>query len=174
MALVFGSLSTDLEEYDEAWTWYREGRRRWPENVGFPALGLMTLASTSGLGGPEAARALADTIVQTMPLDRYAEYEPMWEAQVSTVLWRAGLQDSARTVLLRAETINGGSSFAAYYLAYGWLVQGDLERCFYWLEIDLEANPGEKAYRATEPWFRPLHGNPRFQKLVRVEGAESG
>lgn len=174
IALNVGSLSTDLEEYNDAWSWYQEGRRQWPESVNFPALGLATLASTSGLGGPEAARALADTIVQTLPLDRYPEYEPLWEAQVSTVLWRAGLEDSARAVLLRAEAITPDSGLAAYDLAHAWLVQGDLDRCFYWLAIDLGARPGEKAYRATEPWFRPLHGDPRFQDLVRVEDGDSG
>jgi tetratricopeptide (TPR) repeat protein len=174
IALKIGILSTDLEEYDDAWSWYQEGRRRWPESVNFPALGLTILASTSGLGGAEAARALADTIVQTMSLDRYPEFEPIWEAQVSTVLWRDGFEDSARAVLLRAETITPDSGFAAYDLAHAWLVQGEIERCFEWLEIDLEENPSEKAYRATEPWFRPLHDDPRFQELVRIEGAESG
>ncbi len=172
IAIMVGSLSTDLEEYDDAWFWYQEGRRRWPESVEFPALGLMTMASRSGLGRVEAARALADTIMQTLPPDRFPQYLPIWEAQVSTVLWRAGLEDSARAVLLRAEAVTP-DSLAAYDLAHAWLVQGNFERCLEWLAIDLEANPGEKAYRATEPWFRHLHGDPRFQELVRVEEAES-
>jgi tetratricopeptide (TPR) repeat protein len=171
IAISVGSLSTDLEEYDDAWFWYQEGRRRWPTNVEFPALGLITLASRSGGEDVEAARALADTIMQTLPQDRFPQYLSIWEAQVSTVLWRAGLEDSARAVLLRAEA-NTPDSLAAYDLAHAWLVQGDVERCLEWLTIDLEANPGDKAYRATEPWFRPLHGDPRFQELVRVEEAE--
>ncbi len=174
LALNVGSLATDLEEWDEAWHWYQEGRRRWPDNVRFPALGLATLASTSGLGGPENAWALADTIMQTLTLDRFPEFEPIWQAHVSTVLWRSGLADSARAVLLHAEAITLDSGFVAGDLAHAWLVQGDVDRCLDWLAIDLEANPELKAYRSTEPWFRPLHDDPRFQALVRTEEADSG
>jgi len=125
------------------------------------------------LGGPENAWALADTIMQTLTLDRYPEYEPIWEAQVSTVLWRAGLADSARAVLLHAEAITLDSGVPAGDLAHAWLVQGDVDRCLEWLTIDVEANPETKAFRSIEPWFRPLHDDPRFQALVREEGAES-
>ncbi|MCK5448461.1 MAG: protein kinase [Gemmatimonadetes bacterium] len=167
IALALGEISTDLEDYDDAMRWYREGRTRWPDDVGFAGLGLITLASRSGPDDVNLAWALTDTIAEIASLDRQSLFYPIMYAQVASVLARAELEDSARAVLALAESRSDEApDFFAYDLAHAWLVIGDTARSLDWLEVDLEANPGDRPERAREPWFRPLHGNPRFEELV--------
>jgi serine/threonine-protein kinase len=167
IALVLGEISTGLEQYDDALQWYREGRTRWPENVGFAGLGLITLASRAGPDDVDLAWALTDTIAQIASLDRRSLFYPIMQAQVASVLAHAGMKDSARVVLALAESRSEEDpGYFAYDFAHASLVIGDTARCLDWLEVDLEANPGERPARAQEPWFRALHGNARFEELV--------
>lgn len=163
------ALSTDLEDYDEAWRWAQEGRLRWPDVVNFNTWALTVLASRHEPGDPQRAWAYWDTIQQTQPRDRAEQYRAIGLALVGTVLARARLGDSARAVLRRGleGRSTADSAEAAYNLAYAYLVLGDTVRCLDWLALDLAVNPGSRAYRSTEPWFRPLRGNPRFEELVR-------
>jgi serine/threonine-protein kinase len=160
-------VATDVERYDLAWERAQEGRRRWPEDYNFLSLELLILASEGS--DVETARAVADTLAEMFSLDRDDEYRLLMEVQIASILARAGQRDSARTVLERAETRAREEEFEdwlAYDLAHSWLVYGDSSRALDWLAIDLEAYPDSRALRTSEPWFRPLHGNPRFEELV--------
>ncbi len=161
-------LSTDLEDYEEAWHWVFEGRRRWPEDVTFPYAALLIMASRSALGDVERAWAYWDTIQQTWPGDRKDAYLPIVYADVAAVLGLAGLGDSARAVLERGINASPNSAFPAYNVSHAYLVLGDTAASLQWLEVDLAADPGKEARRAVEPWFEPLHGNPQFEALVAV------
>ncbi len=170
-------ISTDLENYDEAWRWTREGRRRWPDDVVFAAGALTILASRYSSGDLERAWAYWDTIQLTWPGDRKDMYRPVAFALIASVFAQAGRHDSARAILhagLAEADSDDDLVWAAYNIAYAHLLLGDTARSLNWLEINLEDEPSKKPVRATEPWFRPLHGNPRFEELVRVEEAEGG
>jgi serine/threonine-protein kinase len=167
-ASAITELSTDVAEYDEAWERVLEGRRRWPDNFEFPALGLIVLASNGS--DVDAAWAVADTVAEMVALDRADPYRLLMDVQVACVIARAGLADSARMVLEKTEAAAASDmeleSFLAYDLAHAWLVHGDTSRAMDWLEVDIAANPGSRALRGTEAWFQPLHGTPRFEALV--------
>lgn len=171
---AIAELSTDVEDYETAWDRAQEGRRRWPDNVEFPALALITLASDGS--DIEAAWAMGDTILDLYAIDRTDPVRSLIEAQVASVIARAGLTDSALAVLQRAETTARGAELeylVAYDLAHSWLVYGDTARSLDWLEINLADEPEKRAMRATEPWFRPLHDHPRFEELVADPGPAS-
>jgi TolB-like protein len=171
---AIAELSTDIGDYATASIRVQEGRRRWPDNVEFPALALMVLA---GAGTDiEAAWAMGDTVLDLYAIDRTDPSRSLIEAQVASVITRAGLQDSALAVLERAETTARGADLeylVAYDLAHSWLVYGDTVRALDWLELNLEDEPEKRAMRASEPYFQPLHGNPRFQQLVAEPSASN-
>ena len=92
-----------------------------------------------------------------------------------TIAWTRPGQFCARRVLVRAEkqaAETGLDTFASYNFAYARLVLGDTARALNWLEMNLADEPEKRAYRAQEPWFRPLHGNPRFEALVATPERE--
>jgi serine/threonine-protein kinase len=163
-------LSTDLEQYEEAWRWMLEGRRQWPDDVGFPYTAVLIMSSRYAPGDVDRAWAYWDTVQQTWPGDRKDQYLPVVYADIAAVLGLAGLKDSARAVLERGLTASPDSAFPAYSVAHAYLVLGDTAACLQWLDVDLEANPGKQARRAIEPWFSPLHGNPEFAALMAARG----
>ncbi len=168
---AIAELSTDVGDYVTASERAQEGRRRWPDNVEFPALGLIILASDGT--DIEAAWALGDTILDLYAIDRADPVRSLIEAQVASVITHAGLEDSALAVLERAESTARDAELewlVAYDLAHSWLVYGDTARALDWLEINLEDEPEKRAMRASELWFQPLHGNPRFEALVAETG----
>jgi len=164
---AIAELSTDIGDYATASMRVQEGRRRWPDNVEFPALALMTMASVGT--DIEAAWAMGDTVLALYAIDRTDPVRSLIEVQVASVITRAGLADSALAVLERAEHTARGANLeylVAYDLAHSWLVHGDTARALDWLEYNLEDEPDKRAMRAEELWFVPLHGNPRFEALV--------
>ena len=168
---AIAELSTDVGDYATASERVQEGRRRWPDNVEFPALGLIILASNGT--DIEAAWALGDTILDLYAIDRTDPVRSLIEAQVASVIDRAGLEDSALAVLERAENTARDAELewlVAYDLAHSWIVYGDTVRALDWLEFNLEDEPDKRAMRASELWFQPLHGNPRFEALVAETG----
>jgi serine/threonine-protein kinase len=163
---------SDTADREEAWRWIDEGRRRWPDWVDFPALALLALASTYSAGDVERAWAYWDTVEQTQPGDRADTYRPTSLALIAAVLGQAGQGDSARAVIDRglSAATPSDSTYAASYVARAYLTIGDTAQSLRWLARDLEAYPGKKPLRATESWFRALHGNPRFEELVGRPG----
>jgi len=170
---AIAELSTDVGDYVTASERVQEGRRRWPDNVEFPALGLIVLASVGT--DVEAAWAFGDTILDLYAIDRTDPVRSLIEAQVASVIARAGNEDSALAVLERAETTARDADLeylVAYDLAHSWLVYGDTTRALDWLEFNLGDEPEKRSMRASELWFQPLHGNPRFETLVAAPGTD--
>ena len=170
--------SLDLQRYEEALTWAREGRRLWPDAVEFPAVELAVLASASQTADVRWAWALADTILQFASPQRRHLFRPIYLAHVAAVLAHAGQRDSAAAVLRRAveATVSGDEAvreYAAYDIAHAWLVIGDMEQSLKWLALDLQHRPYKRAYHARDHWFAPLRDDPRFRELVLLEGGGS-
>jgi TolB-like protein len=170
--------SLDLQRYDEAITWARQGRRSWPDAVEFPAVELAVLASSPQTADVGRAWAVADTILQFASPQRRDLFRPIYLAQVAAVLGHAGRRDSARAVLRRAVEAagRGGETvreYAAYDIAHAWLVVGDRDQSLEWLALDLRHRPYKRAYHARDHWFAALRDDPRFRELVQLQNGPS-
>ena len=171
MRLVQASL--DLEELEEARRWAAEGGRRFPDMVDFAASELTILTTAPPEAGHvKRAWTLADRIVALSPPTRLYENIPMAHMQVAIVVGRAGLADSARSVIerTRAEAGQEARVLSACEEAAAWLAIGETDESLEALGVYVDANPQEKTYLASDTWFETLWDDPRFQKLVSTPG----
>lgn len=161
------TLSADLEDASQALQWAEEGRHRFPEDVIFPALELHVL--THG-GSPDVARGwgLVETTERLSSPRTRGIYRAIMEGKMAAVLARAGLDDSARAVLARAraDAPPEALEFLPQEEAHAWLLMGDSDAALDALTSYLDTQPDERAYAARDPWWRPLHGDPRFEAIV--------
>lgn len=172
--MTLATLSADLEDYDEAIRWAETGRHRFPDDVRFPALELHVL--THG-GAPDVARGweLVEATVRLAAPRSRGIFTAIMRGKMAAVLARAGLADSARAVLrrARAESPDAALESLTQEEAHARLLLGDREAALDALGSYLDANPDERAYAAVDPWWRELHGDPRFVALVERGADES-
>ncbi len=164
-------ISIDLGEYADALRWSREGRRRFPDMVNWPAVELMVLVADR-TGKPDIALAWqrVDEIRALLPPHRRAFYLPIAEIQVAAVLGRAGLGDSARAVIARARaSFPEKPENLGYEEAYAWLMLGDRDQALRALSDYLEVAPHRRSYIAKDRLFEELRADPRFGALVGRE-----
>ena len=92
--------------------------------------------------------------------------------QVAIVIGRAGLSDSARSVIERTRLQAGEEArvLSAYEEAAAWLAIGETEASLEALGLFLDAYPQERTYLTSDAWFEMLWDDPRFQELVRTPG----
>lgn len=163
----------DSGELEEASRWAAEGRRRFPDMVDFPAaeLAILTVAPLEP-GDVERAWALTDSVIALSPPTRLGEHISMARFQVAIVVGRAGLADSARTLIqsTRSDAGEEARALTAYEEAAAWAAIGQSDECLEALRIYLDANPQEKSYLAADAWFEALWDDPRFQQLVSAPG----
>lgn len=167
--LRLANLAGELGRYEEAMRWAREGRERFPEVVDFAAAELMILASVGdNLDSVRRAWALHGEIGDLSPRRWRQPYLTGASMQVAAVLARAGLADSARTVIHRtlAEAPEDVRRWASYEEAHARLLIGERDEALRALGTFLEDNPDMKAYLAEDPWFEPLRDDPRFRNLT--------
>jgi len=166
-----GNTSLELGEFEDAVRWTEEGRRRYSDVVDFVALQLATLTQ---FGAPNVERAweLVREVDRLTSPQHLALYTCIAKMQVAAVLARAGLADSARSVIrrTRAGAADDPALYITYEEAHAWLLLGDREEALRALRKYLEASPREKAYEAEDPYFQDLHGDPRFEELVGAGG----
>jgi len=116
---------------------------------------------------PDVTRAwrLADSlrlVVSARNRDRFDIYGTVLAAKVAA---RAGLADSARSVLARA----GGPDppgWLTYDLAHAYVLLGDRARALEHLERYVAFDPSGREFLGSDWWFRPLRGDPRFERLL--------
>jgi serine/threonine-protein kinase len=163
--------SLDLEQFSQANRWCNEGSERFPENYRFASCQLL-MAITPAVE-PEVDRAW-DLLAQIDSLtpERWREYESIdGHMMVAGVLARAGMADSARSVLATARgRVNSEVDPDQDMLtteAYVLTLLGDYDRA-----VDLW-----RRYAAAHPghfdddddiswWWRDLMSHPEFQNLV--------
>ena len=159
----------ELEQLEEAMHWcVEEGRRRFPKRSGFISFELVLLASPNGPPPDvDLAWQLADTFVQAIRVHRRETFRPIAMMDVASVLARAGLGDSARTVIRQAREI-APEQIPTYdeREAMARLNLGEFEEVIRLLALYLEANPAEKARIAKDWWWRPIREHPEFRALV--------
>lgn len=162
--------SLELKEFDDAYYWCREGRRRDPTDASFLSAELLLLVAVGPAPEPDSVWPIAHELLSAVPERRRPQYEPAVLMQVSAALARAGLADSARSLIRRARTLEyGGRTSVDYYEAQARLQLGERDEAIRLLGRYLEADPDEREYIAADWWWEPLHGDSRFQELVRVD-----
>jgi tetratricopeptide (TPR) repeat protein len=166
--------SLDLGMQQDAIRWCDTGLKRFPEHWLFSFCQL-TLLSRSDSGQPtvETTADVARAWELVAQLERFsspeerAAYLPHWQMKVAGVLGRAGLTDSAESVIRRARAAAPHDAEMDFYEAEVRMLLGDREAALQLLMRDLEANPRFRDYMRVNRLFRPLWTDPRFQALVR-------
>jgi tetratricopeptide (TPR) repeat protein len=159
--------SVDLKDFDDAYHWCREGRRRFPKRASFMSSELLLLASVASKPEPDTAWRIALDLLNALPERLRLQQEPEVLMDVAASLARAGLADSARAVIGRARSLEYGSRSAVDYReAHARLQLGESEEALRLLRRYLEAEPGERDYIAADWWWEPLHEDPRFKEMV--------
>lgn len=160
--------SLQLKQFDEVTRWCKEGRRRYPESAHYAALWLAALAGPKGPEpNVEQTWELAATLHRLMPDDEREVGEPALQMQVAAVLARAGLVDSAKSVLRRGRAqATENDPELDYQEANVRLQLGERDAALQLLESLLKARPYERELIAKDWWFESLRDHPRFQALV--------
>ena len=164
-----------LERIEEADTLARLGRQRFPYDQEQYQKQLLVIASMARPTDRDIRRAwaAADTLAELGLVERRAEWRAYAHFLVAAGLARAGLADSADAVMrrarLRLDSVNAGPGMThgvSYFEAYARLNMGQPDSTLSALEHYTEAYAGRAASLASDWWFRPLRGDPRFQEIT--------
>jgi len=158
--------SFDLEDQVEAVHWCEEGQRRFPDYFRFTECQLWLM----GMKGqkPDIAKAwkINEELVKVSP-PNLKEFNTLYgNMLVALALVRAGLPDSARSVMVRSrgDPSIDATRDLAYYEALVRIQLGDKDEAFRLLSTYVAANPQMRSGIAKdETWLmRDLRSDPRF------------
>ncbi len=162
--------SYDLEDPVEAAHWCDEGGRRFPADFRFAECRLWLLTFAGQRPDIEKAWDLLDRYEERVsPSDR--EYRRLrGQMAVAAALVRAGLQDSARTVLAasRADASVDPARDLMYLEAFVRSILGDHDEAIRLLTTFLAINPEQRSSLTEDEswWFRKLKADERFKRLA--------
>jgi eukaryotic-like serine/threonine-protein kinase len=168
----------DLGQFPQARSRCLEGARRFSDDFRFVDCGLWMMLAPVGEADPDSAwvlRERADSL--TPPVER-AMWSRVRKLMVGGVLARAGMADSARSVLSEARP---GPEVDPDQQLYGleafmWTLLGDLDEAVRLLRLYLTANPDHAegfrrgVHGELHWWWRPLRAHPQFEGLLRPGG----
>jgi len=163
--------SQDLEQFSQADRWCREGARRFPDNYRFASCQLLTEITPAV--EPDVDRAW-DLLAQidTLTPEQWREYESIdGQMMVAGVLARAGLPDSARSVLATARArvtpeVDPDQDLLTTE-AYVLTLLGDMDRAVELWRRYAAAHPGHfDDTTEVSWWWRDLMSHPDFRELV--------
>ncbi len=172
--LVTGSY--DLGQFTEAQRWCDTGLKRFPDNSDFALCQLMVMTTPAAKPDPARAWRLVARVDSLAPKFE-AQYDHLWATiYAGGVLARAGLQDSARSVLRRAR--DGATPEVDktrwLHLLEGYMstLVGDTTEALDQIQLWAAVNPG--ASFTAGWWWNGLRGNPRFEQIVAEAGGAKG
>jgi serine/threonine-protein kinase len=169
--LFLGSL--DLEQFAEARRWCAEGARRFPRHYRFVQCQLWLMATPAVQAEPERARKLLATLdtVIPAPLRGYTLTES--RMLFAGALARAGLVDSARSVMRATRTqithdVDPEQELLARE-AYVRTLTRDYDAAIDLLKRYVVANPGHgfAEQAGTVWWWRELRSHPRWREITQ-------
>lgn len=163
----------DLGQFTQAVRSCNDGRQQFPERHQFTTCRLMLMATPALPPDVDAAWRLAQHVDSIAGEDERAYASILSELSVGGVIARAGMQDSARAVLLRARErvtpeVDPKQELFAYE-AYMRTLTGDEEEARKLLLRYAAANPGHLAAAHgsdTAWWWSELRTRPWFQELA--------
>jgi serine/threonine-protein kinase len=167
--LVYASY--DLNNFKDVEHYCAEGRRRFPSKPDFTECRIWLMTMKSGEPNVPQAWALTDTLIaMAAPADR--AYTTLYTRSiVAGVLARAGLKDSARSVLKRAKGTPDTDPTAdlANIQAFVYTLLGDKTEAIEMLKTYFNASPSRRANMVEDSgwWFRDLDSDPRFLALIQ-------
>jgi serine/threonine-protein kinase len=171
LARLAGS-SYDLGQFPDADRWCREGKRRFPDNPRFVEC-QMLLMTSKFVPDPDPTKAwqLADSLVELTKDEADRKYQQLnAQVLVAGILSRAGLKDSARSILRRTkdDPAVDPSRDLASTAAFVWTLVGDTTEAVNQIKLYLLANPSRRAGFRDDPnwWFRGLSNDPRYREVV--------
>jgi len=162
-----------LKEFAQARDWCDEGERRFPDSAFFAQCQIWLM--TTELLEPDVDRAwqlVAE--VERLASEPRREYARRYaQVTVGGVLARAGLADSARSVLLaaRADPEIDPTRSLLYIEAYMRVLLGDDDEAIDLMKLYFAANPAEDHGGGEDEelfwWWEDLQHHPRFAELER-------
>ena len=169
--LFWGSI--DLEQFSQARRWCSEGARRWIEDAEFVYCQLTLMATPAVPADVEQAWQLVARLdsLATGP-GRQAYLRVAGRMTAGGTIARAGLADSARSVLLRARARSNPESDPTQELlpleAYMRSLLGDNDEAIDLLKQYVAANPDHDFTHTagTVWWWRELRQHPRFVEIM--------
>jgi eukaryotic-like serine/threonine-protein kinase len=99
---------------------------------------------------------------------------PMAVAAHAFALAAAGRREEARGELQKMLAVARDGYLSPYYFALIYTELGERDEAFRWAERGVRARDCWMLFVAAEPWFAPLHGDPRWQAVVRRAGLPAG
>jgi TolB-like protein/tRNA A-37 threonylcarbamoyl transferase component Bud32 len=167
--LFWGSL--DLEQFIEARRWCGEGARRFPRDIRFAQCRLWLMATPAVAAEPAQARQLLSMLDSLTPPQRRPFIVAQGRLLVSGALARAGLVDSARTVLRTARAsvthdVDPNQDLLSQE-AYIRTLTGEPDVAINLLKQYVAANPGHEFLQqaGTVWWWRELRTHPRWREI---------
>ena len=161
--------SLRAEQYDDARRWCSLGLQLSPGDPQFTECEL-TVLGMSGRTARDVSAAwrMVERIERADSLGILSMTWGYRRLMVAAILARSGLRDSAARVLDRVhatplETRGRTEAFEAQVL----LLLGRRDEALARLAELLQRSPHARTLVAALPYFRPLHGDPRFEALVR-------
>jgi serine/threonine-protein kinase len=165
------STAYDLENFSEANRWCLEGRRRFPTDRRFVRCQLW-MHSTRGVEpDPDAAWRLLAELEELTPERLWPRWKREGQIFVAASLARAGLADSARSLLVasRADDEIDPERGLVPVEAFIRTILGDTDEALRLLQSYMVFNPHHR-HEETEDihwWWRGLADDPRYQALMR-------
>ena len=158
----------NAEDHVEARSRCRDLVDRHPGTMHAPYCELILMTSSPGVAPDvDRARLLADSIVATASASTREIYRQIMDLYLARVMVRAGMADHAR-VLLQNAAPDGVPGYAAYDVAHVRLLLGDEEGALDALRTYVAAFPGRAQSLDDDWWFRPLHGDARFERILGI------
>lgn len=160
--------SHDLNEPVQAEHWCAEAQQRFATNPRSVECQIMLFALPGVKPDIPRVWRLLDQYVALNPPNQREFMRKRGSLLVSWALARAGLKDSARDVIMRSRVDPDEDQVRelAYFEAITRTMLGDTDEAFRQLAIYAAANPQLRKSISTDPWFKPLRGDPRFDALV--------
>ena len=163
------SFAYDLAEAESAERWCREGRRRFPHDSRFHECRLWQLTLPGVTPDADAAWDGYRSFARQLSGARAEGDSLRGLAAVGIVLARAGLADSARTVLEQVvvEWDDPIKADNAVWLAYGYVQLGEYGRAAELVSAFLARTPGAEDTFFDGWWFESALEHPAFRRLTR-------
>jgi tetratricopeptide (TPR) repeat protein len=104
---------------------------------------------------------------EALPEFRSAASEPYGQGLLGQACARAGLRDEAQSILARLEEESHTRFISGYSIAMIRLALGDKDGAMTALQTTEEQHGSELLSLQSDPLFSELHGDPRFEALLK-------
>ena len=166
---LFGT-ALDLEDERNATRWCAEGQRRFPADARFVECQILLFALKDYPADVPKVWGLLEEYVELSPPEIRSFRRLRGQMLVAIALARAGLNDSARSVIARsqADGQQDPTRELAYFEAVAQTLLGDQDRAFQLLALIVATNPSQRQSFAADQtwWFRELRRDPRYKTLT--------